>query len=819
MVYDMAAQPHRWMFRKAILALALCALTVPLLAEATFEASAIADAKGKVLITWTAPYEASNLGFNVYRDSAAGRVRLNKQIIAGSAFFTGMRELNSGRSYRWRDNIPDGAFAQYTIENLGLDGTRTMHGPVTPEIAGSVPDLLNTDTLATLGSRGGIFVSPRGIGAPRYEVVEPSRKQREKQYELASESSVKLMVTEEGWYRVAKSDLLAAGFNPGNKVALFAEGIEQSIAVTPTHIEFYGVGLDTPASGARAYWLTNEKGLGNRIRPDKSKGTRPVLTQTPFTFERIERTVFMFVNNGDREIFFGAVVGNWGTSQELAIESLDRSAGAASMELVLQGAIAGPHAVRLSLNGQTIGDVSFNDVERHVATISVPLASLTDGANTLALTALNGDLDISVVESLRLTYPHRLVASDDALKLTVAGGTSVTVSDLASTGVRAIDVTNAAEPIEVAVSLANGNASLVAPGSGLRSILVIGESRVLSPAQIVSSRDSTWNDRRNEADMVIIAARALAPAIEPLRVRRANEGISSVVVDVQDLYDEFGFGQRGPRAVRDFLARTREWKRAPKYVLFLGDASLDPRDYFGLGVADHVPTKLVPTFYMKTASDDWFADFDEDGVPELALGRLPARSLAEAETMVRHIVERDTDGNDGISFVTDFDPEYDFAGMAQALAGLTSASMPKTFANSATSANFESLLFTYIGHGSVAYWQAGPFFGSSAQQLTNAPKRPIVAAMTCLNGFFHDIFMSSMAEELLTNPNGGAVAVWASSTLTFPEPQMEMATEMFRQLFSGATAGEAAMRSKAATTDQDVRRSWIFFGDPSMSLR
>jgi len=783
------------------------------------EMRAVADAKGKVLISWTTSFEADNLGFNIYRETSAGRVRINKQIIAGSAFFSGKRELSSGRSYRWKDRIQDGAFVQYAIEDIDLDGTRTMHGPVTPLLTGAIPEAANTDTLADLGSVGGIFVSPRGIGAPRYEVVEPSRKQREKQYDLASQSSVKLMITEEGWYRVAKSDLIAAGFDPGHKVALFTEGIEQSIVVTDTHVEFYGIRLDTPASGARAYWLTNEKGLGNRVKPDKSKGARPDLTRTPFTFERIERTVLLFVNNGDREIVFGAVVGNWGTTNDIEVESLDRSGGAASLELVLQGATAGPHTVRLSLNGHFLGDVTFDGVERHVAALSVPLASLTDGANTLALTALNGDLDLSAVESLRLTYPHRLVATDDALKVSAAGGTSVTVSGFSSTRVRAVDVTNAAEPIEVAVSLANGNASLVAPGSGMRSILVIGESRVLPPAQIVPSRDSTWNDRRNEADMVIIAARALAPAIETLRVRRAKEGISSVVVDVQDLYDEFGFGQRGPRAVRDFLARTRAWKRAPKYVLFLGDASLDPRNYFGLGAFDYVPTKLVPTFYMKTASDDWFADFDEDGVPDLAVGRLPARSLAEAETMVRRIVERDTNGNDGISFVTDTDSQFDFAGAANTLAGLTPSSMPKTFANSATSSNFESLLFTYIGHGSVAYWQAGPFVGSSAQQLTNAPKRPIVAAMTCLNGFFHDIFMSSMAEELLSSPDGGAVAVWASSTLTEPGPQLEMAAEMFRQLFNGATVGEAAMRSKAATSDMDVRRSWNFFGDPSMGLR
>ena len=38
----------------------------------------------------------------------------------------------------------------------------------------------------------------------------------------------------------------------------------------------------------------------------------------------------------------------------------------------------------------------------------------------------------------------------------------------------------------------------------------------------------------------------------------------------------------------------------------LGDASIDPRNYLGMGAYDLVPTKLVATTGLKTASDDWF---------------------------------------------------------------------------------------------------------------------------------------------------------------------------------------------------------------------
>ena len=70
-------------------------------------------------------------------------------------------------------------------------------------------------------------------------------------------------------------------------------------------------------------------------------------------------------------------------------------------------------------------------------------------------------------------------------------------------------------------------------------------------------------------------------------------------------------------------------------------------------------------------------------------------------------------------------------------------------------------------------------------------------------------------------PNGGAIAVWTSSSLTQPDQQTIMNRELLRQLFgsSSITLGEAVARAKAAASDPDVRKSWVLFGDPSMKLK
>jgi hypothetical protein len=95
---------------------------------------------------------------------------------------------------------------------------------------------------------------------------------------LASRPAVKLFVREEGWYRVTQSELVAAGLSPKANprfLQLFVDGREQPIKVIGKGlkfdaIEFYGIGLDTPSTDTRVYWLIEGFRPGKRIREFKS---------------------------------------------------------------------------------------------------------------------------------------------------------------------------------------------------------------------------------------------------------------------------------------------------------------------------------------------------------------------------------------------------------------------------------------------------------------------------------------------------------------------------------------------------------------------
>ena len=93
--------------------------------------------------------------------------------------------------------------------------------------------------------------------------------------------------------------------------------------------------------------------------------------------------------------------------------------------------------------------------------------------------------------------------------------------------------------------------------------------------------------------------------------------------------------------------------------------------------------------------------------------------------------------------------------------------------------------------------------------------------MTCLNGFTHNPYGNSLAEAMIRRDNGGAVLVWASSGETYPDVQFEMTRIATSYLFNEGDhrIGDIVRSAKAATTNQDVRRTWLLTGDPTVFVK
>jgi hypothetical protein len=813
-------------------------------------------------VNWKTGMEVDNLGFNVYRDDGGKRTRVNSHLIAGSALQVGPgTNLKSGRSYAWTDtSAKDGDNARYWLEDVALDGRSTWHGPITadklnPREGLPPPAKGRISTLSNLGqddaSAGATLPLARSAKPP-----EATATQVRAQADLASQPAVKLAVNREGWYRVTQPELVAAGLDPNTHprmLRLFADGKEQPFIVNgqakgrfdaADSIEFYGMGLDSAVTDTRTYWVVAGSQPGLRIEQVPGKGSKNTSASFPYTVERRDRTIyFPALRNGDEESFFGAVIARDPVDQAMILSHVDRTSSAeATLEVALQGVTLQAHRVRVDLNDSVVGEVNFDGQAAGATKLALKASRLKEGQNIVRLTPLGGDQDVSLMKYARVTYGHTYTADNDALQFTLAKKQQVTIDGFSSAAIRVIDISNPDAVQEVAARAqrqGSGYAvTVAAPGSGKSTLLAFTDGQVKRPVELTFNRPSNLRTPAAGADFVIISHRDFIDSLKPLVALRESEGLSVIVADVADVYDEFSYGVKSPQAIKDFLAfATSSWKKSPRFAMLVGDASHDPKNYQGFGNSDFVPTKMINTQLMKTSSDAWLADFNNDGAEDIGLGRLSVRTADEAARMVARIINYDQSRPaDGILLVSDQDYDAnDFQNSARQLRALVPANLKVQEVERGTmddatarstiidALNRGQKIVNYSGHGNVSQWRGSILTNDDASQLSNDQSLSLFISMTCLNGYFQDPAIDSLAESLMQAPHGGAIAMWSSSGMTEPYDQARINQQLYRLLFSpglGATRlGEAIAKAKSLETNRDVRLTWVLLGDPTLRLK
>ncbi len=590
----------------------------------------------------------------------------------------------------------------------------------------------------------------------------------------------------------------------------------------------------------------------------------PALAAAPnfiYHVQRKDRLIFYpQALNGDQENFFGPVVVADTPSQNpptptaitLTLNHVEMtSAATAQVTVALQGVSFTNHQVNVLVNDLLAGTITLAIQDAATQTFSLPVSWLVEGNNTVKLVAGGPGHDTTLVDYVSIVYPHSFRPDNDSLQFSVKSTLAARIDGFTTSNIRVLDISDTAnvQQVHPIVETSSAGFALTIQPSGRtkgRRLVALPATQLSHPISLVLNTPSTLNATTNGADLVIISYKDFIPALAPLVAQRQSQ-YSVTVADVEDVFDEFSYGVHTPRAIRDFLTRaTTAWTGAhPRYVLLVGDASYDPRNYQAYGNFDFVPTKLVDTGFrgdesaLETASDDWLTDFDNDGIADIAIGRLPVRTAAEANMVVEKIVNYSpATPPQSALLVADAQGSYyfNFEAADNQIATLLPVSLTKqkvyraqepsdaqTHTDIVNNFNSGQVLVVYSGHGNTNIWGGSIFSTDDAMALTNGNKLPFVVVMDCLNGYFAVPQASgqSLAEALVKAPNGGAVASFASSGLTIPDGQHQMGQQMFQLLYGGPTIpiGDASRQAKYATTDQDVRRTWILFGDPTMKIR
>ena len=248
------------------------------------------------------------------------------------------------------------------------------------------------------------------------------------------------------------------------------------------------------------------------------------------------------------------------------------------------------------------------------------------------------------------------------LKFTHAGGYRYRIADFTTNDVELYDITDAAGVQRVVNGTYSGSGPYTlevepAGATGTKSYLAVASAALKTPAAVVKDRASSLAAGANAADWIMITHRSLGwdgsgtqqGWVNSLVSLRQSQGLRTAVVDIEDVFDEFGYGLVTPQAVKDFITYAYEsWQSpAPQYVLLVGDTSYDYKDNWASGTVNLVPGYLIYTTHLgETITDEWLVQVSgADAVPDLYIGRLPAATLAQAQAMVNKIVAYETAAN------------------------------------------------------------------------------------------------------------------------------------------------------------------------------
>ncbi|GEM_PF-1468640 len=820
---------------------------------------AFTNEKG-TLIRWKTGREIDNLGFRVYRETNGQTKQLNKEIIAGSALIAGEKTmLEAGNNYELFDaKTKENKHAVYWIESVATDGETQMFGPIQPKKITDIKPV--TKTLPQSLSDFNKTSNENAKTERQFVEMKTAPSNEDNHLQVSSKQSAKITVSENGWYRVTKSELNAIGFNTKQDprlLKMFVNGLEIPILVNGEtdasfdendSIEFYGFGLDTPTTSANVYWLVNGDDVGKRLERISAIGQNNGAKSFSYTLEKKERKVyFSALRNGEKENFFGSVITNTTVEEKLNVTELDLTSNFDSvLEIALQGLteqFGNPddHQVKVALNGVQIGTIIFDGKDHKIERITIPKKLLREGINVLQFAAIGGAADVSLLDYVRLTYSHKFIADKDSLR-SVFDGTQK-ISGFSSNEIRAFDVTNPFAPTGLIgnVELEKDSFSLTLDSNekGVREVLTITEMRINKASSIKLNEPSSWTSQKNGADFVITSHRKFFASLKPLIELRQSQGLRVALVDIEDVYDEFNFGIKDAKAIKSFLLNARQkWQTPPRYILLVGDASFDPRNYLRLSERDFVPTKLVDTNLTETSSDDWFADFDDDGKAEMAVGRLPFFNDSEVALYVSKVLKyeqtvQSETTTKKVLLVSDKKGEFDFETATDEIkkqlpSNVIVSEIKREKLDDKTahkqiikSINSGQTFVNYFGHGSLSSWNGGVFTNQDALNLQNENRLPIFISMTCLNGLFQGASLDSLSESLLKAEQGGAIAVWSSSSVSTPDGQTILSKAVWQNLFDKKIErlGDITLEAKSKVGDVDTRRTWILFGDPTLKLR
>lgn len=732
-----------------------------------------------------------------------------------------------------------------------------------------------------------------------------------------SKTHYKLSVIRDGIYRIRYNDLLSYGISPaslnpktikifkrGEQIPLYIEGEDDLSFDENDFIEFWCTRNYNPEdyrtivnmgqdyinymdrySDTTFIWLTLDGENGFRIQRDSLP---PIETADTIKSHLVKmhyesdvrlwyyaaedpRTQLPFWQ--EHKVFTWLTIGYTG-SQSINFTATDfvpNSPVITTSRLISNAAnvITNAHKHGSSLNSPTYQDSIIFDYYKTVNFASTYSSDqLLEGNNTYRIFGLVSDASFhrSLIDWVDIEYFRFNKALNDTL--------FITIPDSVTNDLRCIQITNVLVPDSAIIIYKTGlNQKRITGFSLTDGVLVYTDSvkggdkyfiskktNYLTPKFNYSKNFLNLRDLSLGADYLLVTHKSLAQSTDQY-VQFINENYNLRVqkVYVDDIYDEFAYGQNWAESIRYFLKYAYDnWQKpSPSYLTLIGDANYDYKDIW-----NPAPTprkkNLVPS-YGYPVSDIWYTTWDESTInlPQMYVGRIPANNDQEVVTYLQkhqtYLNRRYDDYNKRYTFYSGGDPTKpsELAQIKAVNDNLLSNFItptpiggkgihfyktidppsnfgPYTFEEIQNAVDSSGLFISYIGHSGTRTWDNGI---TEVEDIKNAfeDRNPLISDFGCSTGKFAEPDVDAFGELFISQSiNGQAICYLGNSSLGFLSTSLRFPELFYKKVLldSSRTLSGAHILAKLDQFNMygfnDVNKVFnycnIFFADPLIKL-
>jgi hypothetical protein len=530
-------------------------------------------------------------------------------------------------------------------------------------------------------------------------------------------------------------------------------------------------------------------------------------------------------------------------------------------------------------SGTTLGSTSLWTISGY-AMATAALVSFT-GTSTLA----SGTSQVSFtfkdnvstskgfVDWLEFSYPRMLWGVNDSLHFWGPDTAAMVEYRLQEfTGEPAVyDVSTDTAVVLITGVTGSYTFRAAATAGSQREYWAVGQNSYRTPAGASRVANQDLHGYADGADFIILTGeedRGAADQLKAWRENPAHGGLKTIVVDVNQVYNEFAGGIPDITAIRDYLYYAyRNWSPRPQYVLLFGQCSFDYKGILG------TPRSVVPTWQSieslddvnSYSSDDFFVMFSGSWRPDMVIGRVNARSSQEAQVFVDKLRGYESSSapdawKSRILFVADdaWTPELGECGdqtlHGDDIEGLATSRTPaeiekkKVFLAEYPTVyvaqgrrkpeaaqaiingiNAGALIVDYAGHGNPTQLAHENVFNvaTSVPELVNADRLSVFVLATCNFSQSDNPTYYSGGEYLINLRGGGAIGVIAGTRKVYANYNRALNWGTFQILFASTTVDRlvtsrpayALTAFKQSSGNSVNDQKYFFMGDPTMQLQ